>query len=107
MKMSLLAAATALMLLGTTGAASAKNGHGNGNGNGHKDEAHAMGHADARDHVYRDCDGIVRGHHDNRNKKGKDCDVGHNRFDDDRTVRVHTARRSFEGPRYIAPRDYR
>jgi len=109
MKMSLLAAATALMLLGTAGAALAKDGHGNGNGNGkgHKGEAHAMGHADARDHVYRDCDGIARSHHDNRNKKG-DCDrSSHNRFDDDRTVRVHNARRSFDGPRYIAPRDYR
>ena len=110
MKMSLLAAATALMLLGTAGTASAKNGNGNGNGNGsgkgHKGEAHAMRHADARDHVYRDCDGRVRAHHDNRDKKGKDCDDRHNRFDD-RDVLVHNARRTFEGPRYIAPRDYR
>jgi Ni/Co efflux regulator RcnB len=122
MKMSLLAAATALMLIGTAGTASAKHG----NGGGHKGEAQSKGHSDgrnhsdgrsdgrnhsnghsvARNHVYRDCDGIVRGHHDNRNKKGKDCDGIHNRFDD-RDVLVHNARRSFEGPRYIAPRDYR
>ena len=102
MKMSLLAAATALMLLGTAGAASAKNG----NGGGHKGEAHAMGQSDARNHVYADCDGIARAHHDNRNKKGKDCDGNHNRFED-RDLRVHNARRSFEGPRYVAPRDYR
>jgi Ni/Co efflux regulator RcnB len=105
--MSLLAAATALMLLGTAGVASAKDPH----RGGHKDEAHAKGHADAghadaRDHVYRDCDGVARAHHDNRDKNGKDCDRSHNRFDD-RTVRVHDARRSFAGPRYIAPRDYR
>ena len=102
MKMSLLAAATALMLLGTAGAASANDG----NGGGHKGGSHAKGHSDARDHVYRDCDGVARGHHDNRDKKGKDCDVRHNRFDD-RTVRAHNARRSFDGPRYVAPRDYR
>jgi Ni/Co efflux regulator RcnB len=117
MKMSLLAAATALMLLGTAGTALAKHG----NGGGHKGEAQSKGHSDARDHdyrggqarhsdarnhVYRDCDGIARAHHDNRNKKGKDCDGIHNRFDD-RDVLVHNSRRSFEGPRYIAPRDYR
>ena len=119
MKMSLLAAATALMLLGTAGVASANNG----NGNGHKGEAHAKGnHAqdnndakgnnggkgnnDARNHVYRDCDGVARAHHDNRNKKGQDCSGIHNRFDD-RLVRAHDARRSYEGPQYIAPRDYR
>ena len=107
MKMSLLAAATALMLLGTAGAASAKNG----NDGGHKGKSHDKGHTDARDHdarnhVYRDCDGIARAHHDNRDKKGKDCDRSHNRFED-RDVRVHNARRSFAGPRYIAPRDYR
>ena len=102
MKMSLLAAATALTLLGTAGAASADNGK----GGGHKGEAHAKGNSEARDHVYRDCDGIARAHHDNRNKKGKDCDGSHNRFDD-RAVRAHNARRSFEGPRYVAPRDYR
>jgi len=112
MKMSLLAAATALMLLGTAGTASAKHG----NGGGHKGEAQSKGHSDdrnrfdghsvARNHVYRDCDGIARAHHDNRNKKGKDCDVSHNRFDD-RDVLVHNARRSFDGPRYVTPRDYR
>ena len=102
MKKSLLAAATALMLLGTVGAASAKNG----NGGGHKAESQDKGHSDARNHVYRDCDGVARGHHDNRNKKGKDCDGSHNRFDN-RDGRAHNARRSFEGPRYIAPRDYR
>jgi Ni/Co efflux regulator RcnB len=102
MKMSLLAAATALMLLGTAGAASAKDGK----GGGHKGEAHANGQSEARDHVYRDCDGIARAHHDNRNKKGKDCDGSHNRFAD-RDLRAHNARISFEGPRYVAPRDYR
>jgi Ni/Co efflux regulator RcnB len=104
MKMSLLAAATALMLLGTAGAASAKDGKGKGGHN--KVESQAQGHSNARDHVYVDCDGVSRAHHDNRNKKGKDCDTSHNRFDD-RNVRVHDARRSFEGPRYVAPRDYR
>jgi Ni/Co efflux regulator RcnB len=102
MKMSLLAGATALMLLGTVGAASAKNG----NDGRHKGDEHANGKSEARNHVYRDCDGIAREHHDNRNKKGKDCDGRNNRFED-RTARAHDARRSFEGPRYIAPRDYR
>ena len=76
MKKSLLAAATALMLLGAAGAASANNG----NKGGHKDAQSAKGHSDARNHVYRDCDGIARDHHDNRNKKGKDCDDSHNRL---------------------------
>jgi Ni/Co efflux regulator RcnB len=102
MKMTLLAVATALMLLGTAGAASAKEGK----GDSHKGEAHANAGSDASKHLYRDCDGMLRAHHDNRNKKGKDCDGGHNRFDD-RQVRVHDARRSFDGPRYVAPRDYR
>src|SRR4249919_1103883 len=101
MNKSLLAAATALMLLGAAGAASAKNGNG-----GHKDGPHAKGYSDASNHVYRDCDGKVRDHHDNRNKKGEDCDGDHNRFDY-RDGRAHTARRSFEGPRYVGPRDYR
>jgi Ni/Co efflux regulator RcnB len=100
MKMSLLAAATALMLLGTAGAASAKNG----NNGGHKGGSQSKG--DASNHVYRDCDGVARAHHDNRNKKGKDCGDSHNRFDT-REGRAHNARRSFEGPRYVAPRDYR
>ena len=102
MKMSLLAAATALMLLGTAGAASAKDGKDGRN----KVESHAQGNSDARNHVYRDCDGVSRAHHDNRNKKGKDCDGSHNRFDS-RDGRAHNARRSFDGPRYVAPRDYR
>ena len=101
MKMTLLAAATALMLLGTAGAASAKNG----NDGGHKG-SQSKGHSDASSHVYRDCDGVERAHHDNRNKKGKDCDGSHNRFDT-REARAHNARRSFAGPRYVAPRDYR
>ena len=108
MKMSLLAVATALMLLGTAGAASAKDG----NDKGQKGASHAKGHSeakgnsDARDHVYRDCDGVARAHHDNRNKKGKDCDNNHNRWDES-DGRAHNARRSFDGPRYVAPRDYR
>jgi Ni/Co efflux regulator RcnB len=102
MKMSLLAAATALMLLGTAGVASAKNG----NNGGHKGQGHGNDKSVARNHVYRDCDGVARSHHDNRNKNGKDCGSVHNRFDD-RIVRAHDARRSFAGPRYVAPRDYR
>jgi Ni/Co efflux regulator RcnB len=101
MKMSLLAAATALMLLGTAGSASAKEKDGHQKGG-----AQSKGHSDARDHVYVDCDGIARSHHDNRNKKGKDCDGNHNRFED-RDGRANNARRSFDGPRYVAPRDYR
>ena len=109
MKMSLLAAATALMLLGTAGVASAKNGNNGGHkdNGGHKEQGHGNGHSVARNHVYRDCDGVARAHHDNRNKNGKDCGGVHNRFDDDRIVRAHDARRSFAGPRYVAPRDYR
>lgn len=103
MKMSLLAAATALMLLGSAGA-SAKDGNGKDGKN--KGASHAQSHSDASKHVYRDCDGVVRAHHDNRNKKGKDCAGIHNRFDD-RNVRVNDARRTFEGPRYVGPRDYR
>ena len=102
MKMPLLAAATALMLLGTAGAASAKDGKDARN----KAESHAKGNSDARDHVYRDCDGVSRAHHDNRDKKGKDCNGNNNRFDR-RDGRAHDARRSFEGPRYVGPRDYR
>ena len=108
MKKSLLAAATALLLLGTAGAASANNG----NGGGHKDGSHAKGysdaksHSDARNHNYRDCDGIARDHHDNRNKKGKDCDGITNRFDQ-HNGRNNQARRSYAGPRYVQPRDYR
>src|SRR6476619_2047440 len=99
MNKSLLAVATALMLFGAAGAASAKSG------NGHKDGPHAKGNSDARDHVYRDCDGIARAHHDNRDKKGN-CGGDHNRFDY-RDGRAHTARRTFDGPRYVGPRDYR
>jgi len=102
MKMSLLAASTALMLIGTAGAAFADPG----NKGGHHGESNARGHSDARDPVYRDRDGIARAHHDNRNKKGKDCDGIVNRFDH-HDGRNHTARRSFDGPRYSAPRDYR
>ena len=106
MKKSLLAAATALLLVGSIGAASANNGGDKGHKGGRDNGGQNKGHSDARNHVYRDCDGVARDHHDNRNKKGKDCDDRHNRFDD-RDVLVHNARRTFEGPRYIAPRDYR
>ena len=102
MKKSLLATATALMLITAAGAASANNG----NKGGHKDGDHSKGHSEARNHAYRDCDGVVRDHHDNRNKNGKDCDGSHNRFDN-RDGYAHNARRSFEGPRYVGPRDYR
>lgn len=116
MKKSLLAAATALLLVGTIGVASANNGgdkghkggHDNGGQNkgGHENKGgHDKGHSDARNHVYRDCDGVARAHHDNRNKKGN-CGDNHNRFDY-RDGRVHNARRSFDGPRYVGPRDYR
>jgi len=102
MNKSLLAAATALMLLGAAGAASANNG----NKGGHKGEPNAKGHSDQRNHVYADCDGIAREHHDSRNKNGKNCGDSHNRFDY-RDGHAHNARRTFEGPRYVGPRDYR
>ena len=102
MKKSLLAAATALVLLGTAGIASADSGK----QRGHDNVSTAKGHSDARNHNYRDCDGVNRDHHDNRNKKGKDCDGIANRFDH-HDGRNHTARRSYAGSRYVEPRDYR
>jgi len=104
MTKSLLAAATALLLLGTAGAASANSRH----DNGHKGASAGKGHADERSHHDRDCDGIVNGrdHQDKRNNKDKDCDGIANRFDH-HDGRVHNARRSFAGPAYVQPRDYR
>lgn len=81
MKKSLLAAATALMLLGAAGTASADHHRGH--------EGHgAKGHSDERSHHDRNHDGIA------------------NRFDH-HDGRGHAARRSFAAPRYVAPRDYR
>jgi Ni/Co efflux regulator RcnB len=104
MKMSLLAASTALMLIGTAGAASADPGHKGGHGG----ESSARGHSSESSHHDRDCDGIPNGrdHQDKGNHKDKDCDGIVNRFDH-HDGRNHTARRSFDGPRYSAPRDYR
>jgi Ni/Co efflux regulator RcnB len=101
MKKSLLAAATALMLLGAAGTASADSHRGH---EGHHDK----GHSDERSRHDRDCDGIPNGrdHHDQRNAKDKDCDGIANRFDH-HDGRGHDARRSFAAPRYIGPRDYR
>jgi Ni/Co efflux regulator RcnB len=84
MNKSLIAAATALLLLGTAGAASANSRH----DNGHKGTSAGKGHADERSHHDRDCDGIA------------------NRFDH-HDGRTHDARRSFAAPRYVQPRDYR
>jgi Ni/Co efflux regulator RcnB len=88
MNKSLLAAATALLLVASTGSAMAK----------------SHGH----DRHDRDCDGITDryDHHDKRNVHDRDCDGIANRFDH-RDGRNHHARRSFAGPRYVAPRDYR
>lgn len=110
MKKYLLPAATVLLLLGTAGAASAKDG----NDNGHKGQSAAKGqsagkgHADERSRHDRDCDGIANGrdHQDKRNLKDKDCDGIVNRFDH-HDGRAHAARRSFAGPSYVQPRDYR
>jgi Ni/Co efflux regulator RcnB len=55
----------------------------------------------------RDCDGIPNryDHHDGRNAHDRDCDGIVNRFDR-QDGRYHTARRSFAGPRYMAPTGY-
>jgi Ni/Co efflux regulator RcnB len=104
MNKSMLAAATALMLLGAAaGTASADPGK----NRGHKGAPQARGHSDERSHHDRDCDGIANGRdHDRQNNKDKDCDGIANRFDH-HDGRDHAARRSYAGPRYIAPRDYR
>jgi len=104
MNKSLLAAATAVILLGTAGSASADPGK----QRGHDGAPHAKGHSSERSHHDRDCDGIANGrdHQNWNNNKDKDCDGIANRFDH-QDGRSHTARRSFAGPRYVGPRDYR
>ena len=110
MKTPLLAAATALLLLGTAGAASANPGHGQDHkaGSYAKGQSDGKGHSDERSRHDRDCDGIVNGrdHQDKRNLKDKDCDGIANRFDH-QDGRVHEARRSFAGPSYREPRNFR
>ena len=55
----------------------------------------------------RDCDGIPNryDHRDGRNARDRDCDGIVNRFDR-HDGRYNTARRSFAGPRYMAPSGY-
>jgi len=107
MNKSLLAAATALLLLGSAGAASADPGNKDGHKGAQNSKGHAKGHSDERSRHDRDCDGIPNGRdHDKRNLKDKDCDGIVNRFDH-HDGRNHTARRSYAGTQYVAPRDYR
>ena len=84
MKKSLLAFATAALLFGSAGAATAQVRH-------------------DRDH-----DGVPnsRDRYDNRNVRDRDCDGIVNRFDR-HDGRHHYARRSYAGPRYYEPRGYR
>ena len=57
----------------------------------------------------RDCDGIRdrNDRHDRRSANDRDCDGIVNRFDRHDGRRMHNARRSYAGPRYMAPRGYR
>ena len=84
MKKSLLAFATAALLFGSAGAATAQVRH-------------------DRDH-----DGVPnsRDRYDNRGGRDRDCDGIVNRFDR-HDGRHHYARRSYAGPRYYEPRGYR
>jgi Ni/Co efflux regulator RcnB len=104
MKNSMLAAAAAVLLLTIAGTASADPGK----QRGHQGASNSKGHSDERSHHDQDCDGIANGrdHQNQGNKKDKDCDGIANRFDH-HDGRAHTARRSFAGPRYVAPQDYR
>ena len=104
MKKSLLAFATAALLFGSAGAATAQVRH---------DRDHD-GVPNSRDRYYnrggrdRDCDGIANRYdrHDRRNVRDRDCDGIVNRFDR-HDGRHHYARRSYAGPRYYEPRGYR
>jgi Ni/Co efflux regulator RcnB len=105
MKKNLIAAATALLLLGSAGAASAQSGYGDRD---HDGVANRYDRHDDRARHDRDCDGVPNryDHHDRRSAHDRDCDGIDNRFDH-HDGRAHNARRSFNGPRYVAPRGYR
>jgi Ni/Co efflux regulator RcnB len=104
MNKSLLAVATALLLLGSAGTATAQTRHDRDrDGVPNSRDRH-----DNRGHNDRDCDGIANRYdrNDRRNVRDRDCDGISNRFDR-RDGRSHRARRSYAGPRYVSPRGYR
>ena len=103
MKKSLLAAATALLLVASTGSAMAQSHDRDHDGVPNRYDNH-----DNRGRHDRDCDGVADRYdrHDKRSAHDRDCDGISNRFDH-HDGRNHHARRSFAGPRYVAPRDYR
>ena len=105
MKKTMMAAATALVLMSTAGAASAQSAYGDRDRDG---VANRYDRHDDRGRHDRDCDGVSdrRDRHDSRSAHDRDCDGIDNRFDR-HDGRHHNARRSFAGPRYIGPRGYR
>ncbi|MEO8160288.1 MAG: RcnB family protein [Arenimonas sp.] len=109
MKKSLLAAATALLLLGSAGTASAQSAWHDRDHDGVRNSRDR--HDDRRDdrgRNDRDCDGRPNRYdqHDNRSAHDRDCDGISNRFDR-HDGRAHDARRSYGGVWYAPPRGYR
>lgn len=105
MKKTLLALATAALLLGSAGNASAQARYDRDrDGVPKRYDRH-----DDRGRHDRDCDGIANRYdrHDRRNVRDRDCDGISNRFDRHDGRRHHYARRVYDGPRYYAPRGYR
>jgi Ni/Co efflux regulator RcnB len=105
MNKPLIALATAALLFGSAGSASAQVRY----DRDHDGVPNSRDRHDDRARNDRDCDGVANRYdqHDRRNVRDRDCDGIHNRFDRHDGRRVHNARRSYSGPRYIAPRDYR
>ena len=103
MKKSLIAFATAALLLGSAGSASAQ----------YRDRDHdgvpnSRDRYDDRGRHDRDCDGVANRYdrNDRRSVRDRDCDGVSNRFDR-HDGRRHYARRVYQGPRYYEPRGYR
>lgn len=106
MKKTLLALTTAVLLAGAAGNASAQERHHDRDRDGVSNRYDRHDDRAARD---RDCDGVGNRYdrHDARNAHDRDCDGLGNRWDRNDGRRSHDARRSYAGPRYYGPRDYR
>jgi len=104
MKKTLIALATATLLLGSAGSAVAQVRH----DRDRDGVPNSRDRYDNRGRNDRDCDGIANRYdrNDRRNVRDRDCDGIVNRFDR-HDGRPHYARRSYPGPRYYAPRGYR